>query len=49
MNKEKEQLCPICRTGFDMLMLDKRELFCPYMYLNNGDCCSKFVKIENMK
>ena len=46
MNTENTQLCPNCKTGRDSYLLDGKEPFCPYIYLNNGSDCTMYKNLE---
>lgn len=46
MKKNSELLCPVCKTGEDMYLLDNRSPFCPYLHCHTGDSCSMFVAME---
>ncbi|MDO4563684.1 MAG: hypothetical protein Q4C12_07605 [Clostridia bacterium] len=43
--KKKQQLCPSCKTGLDMLRLDKREPLCPFMVCHKGESCSMYIPV----
>ncbi len=40
------QKCPSCETGRQMLFLDPRELFCPYISNHRGHSCAMYVPIQ---
>jgi len=39
------ELCPNCRTGKETYLLDKKELFCPFIQLHNANGCTKYSPI----
>lgn len=45
-DKNNKQLCPNCKTGKDMYLLDNRSPFCPYISCHNGEWCAKFRPLK---
>lgn len=44
--KNNEQLCPKCQTGYDTYLLDDKSPFCPYIHCHNGKSCTMFKPLK---
>ena len=44
--KNNEQLCPKCQTGYDTYLLDNKNPFCPYIHCHNGTSCAMFKPLK---
>ena len=44
--KNNEQLCPKCQTGYDTYLLDNKNPFCPYIHCHNGTRCTMFKPLK---
>ena len=44
--KNNEQLCPKCQTGYDTYLLDNKNPFCPYIHCHNGTSCTMFKPLK---
>ena len=47
--KNNEQLCPECQTGYDTYLLDDRNPFCPYIQCHNGTSCTMFKPLKKYR
>ena len=44
--KNNEQLCPKCQTGYDTYLLDNKNPFCPYIHCHKGTSCAMFKPLK---
>ena len=44
--KNNEQLCPKCQTGYDTYLLDNKNPFCPYIHCHKGTSCTMFKPLK---
>lgn len=49
VNVKKSKLCQSCRTGMDLLELDRQEPMCPYIENHNGKSCAMYQSLEGKK
>lgn len=44
--KNSEQLCPKCQTGYYTYLIDNKSHFCPYIHCHNGTNCTMFKPLK---
>ena len=46
MEQKNKMLCPNCKTGLDMLMIDAKEPMCPFLGNYTEEGCSGYLAID---
>ena len=42
------KICSVCKTGMEAYQLDKKEIFCPYLYFLSENECKMFNRLSEL-